>query len=159
MHSTCAQRIASQQAKPTTDTIAITDMLMDYLYNYPDAIIRYYTSDMLLKITSDAAYLVQPIKARSRAAVHYHLGWKNSDHVNGAVEILCQTIKNVVTSAAESETGGIFIGGKHAIPIRTALEGLTRPSTTGNTTTLPKASSIPKCAKNSQNLSICATGG
>jgi hypothetical protein len=118
--------IASQQAKPTTDTIAITDMLMDYLYNYPDAIIRYYASDMLLKITSDAAYLVQP-KARSRAAVHYHLGWKNSDRVNGALDILCQTIKNVVTSAAESETGGIFIGGKHAIPIRTALEELGHP--------------------------------
>ena len=96
---------------------------MDYLHTYPHAVIRYYASDMILKITSDAAYLVQP-KARSRAAVHYHLGWKNSDRDNGAVDVLCKTIKNVVSSAAEAETGGIYISGKHACPIRTALQEL-----------------------------------
>jgi hypothetical protein len=51
----------------------------------------------------------------------------NSDHTNGALDVLCQTIKNVVTSAAEAETGGIYIGGKHACPIRAALEELGRP--------------------------------
>jgi hypothetical protein len=66
-------KLASEQASPTTDTIAKADMLMDYLHTYPNAIIRYHASNMILKITSDAAYLVQP-KARSRAAVHYHLG-------------------------------------------------------------------------------------
>ena len=122
--------IASEQASPTTDTITKTDMLMDYLHTYPNAVLRYYASDMILKITSDAAYLVQP-KARSRAAVHYHLGWLNSDRVNGAVDILCKTIKNVVSSAAEAETGGIYIGGKHACPMRAALEelGHRQPST------------------------------
>jgi len=124
--------IATEQASPTTDTIGKTDMLMDYLHTYPHAIIRYYASDMILKITSDAAYLVQP-KARSRAAVHYHLGWKNSDRVNGAVDVLCKTIKNVVSSAAEAETGSIYIGGKHACPLRAALEELGHPQpTTGS---------------------------
>jgi uncharacterized protein YcfL len=47
---------------------------------------------MILKITSDAAYLVQP-KARSRAAVHYHLGWYNNDRVIGPVDVLCQTYR------------------------------------------------------------------
>jgi hypothetical protein len=115
--------LASEQASPTTDTITKTDMLMDYLHTYPNAVIRYYASDMILKITSDAAYLVQP-KARSRAAVHYHFGWHNSDRVNGAVDVLCQTIKNVVSSAAEAETGGIYIGGKHACPMQAMLEEL-----------------------------------
>jgi hypothetical protein len=118
--------IASEQAAPTTNTLETTEMLMDYLHTYPNAILRYYASDMLLKITADAAYLVQP-KARSRAAVHYHLGWKNSERVNGALDVLCQTIKNVVSSAAEAETGGIYIGGKHACPIRAALEELGHP--------------------------------
>ena len=115
--------LASEQASPTTDTIAKSDMLMDYLHTYPNAVIRYYASDMILKITSDAAYLVQP-KARSRAAVHYHFGWLNSDRVNGAVDVLCQTIKNVVSSAAEAGTGGIYIGGKHACPMRAMLHEL-----------------------------------
>jgi hypothetical protein len=101
-------------------------MLMDYLHTYPNAVVRFYASDMILKVTSDAAYLVQP-KARSRAAVHYHLGWKNSDRVNGPLDVLCQTIKNVVTSAAEAETGAIYIGGKHACPLRAALEELGHP--------------------------------
>ena len=85
----------TQQAKPTEDTTAKCDMLMDYLYTYPDATIRFYASDMILKCTSDAAYLALP-KARSRAAVYYHLGWTYSDRVNGLLEVLCQTIRNVV---------------------------------------------------------------
>jgi hypothetical protein len=98
--------LATEQAAPITDTIAKTDMLMDYLHTYPNVVIHYYASDMILKITSDAAYLVQP-KARSCAAVHYHLGWRNSDRTNSALDVLCQTIKNVVTLATEAETGGI----------------------------------------------------
>jgi hypothetical protein len=92
-------------------------MLMDYLHTYPNGTLRYYASDMILKITSDAAYLVQP-QPRSRAAAHYHLGWTDSTRTNGAVDILCQTIKNVVSSAAEAESGAIYMGGKHACPIR-----------------------------------------
>jgi len=118
--------IATEQASPTTDTVARAKMLMDYLHTYPEGVIRYHASDMILKITSDAAYLVQP-KARSRAAVHYHLGWKDSTRTNGALDVLCKTIKNVVSSAAEAETGAIYIGGKHACPIRAALEELGHP--------------------------------
>jgi hypothetical protein len=123
--------IASEQAKPTTDTRDKTDMLMDYLHTYPNAVIRFYASDMILKICSDAAYLVQP-KARSRVAVHYHLGWKNAPaRVNGAVAVLCQTLKNVVSSATEAETGGIYTGGRHGSPMIATLEemGHKQPST------------------------------
>jgi hypothetical protein len=108
-------------------------MLMDYLYTYPNAVIRYYASDMILKITSDATYLVQP-KARSRAAVHYHLGWlNNNDRVNGPLDVLCQTLKNVVSSAAEAETGGVYIGGKHGCPLRVGLQEMGHPQPTTGT--------------------------
>jgi hypothetical protein len=113
--------IATEQASPTTETIAKANMLMDYLHTYLHAVIRYYASDMILKITSDAAYLVLP-KAKSRAAVHYHLGWHNSNRTNGAVDVLCQTIKNVMSLAAEAETGAIYMGGKHVCPICATLK-------------------------------------
>jgi hypothetical protein len=155
--------IASEQASPTTDTIARTTMLMDYLHMYPHGVPRYYASDMILKITSDAAYLVQP-KTRSRAAAHYHLGWRNSKRTNGPVDILCKKIKNVVSSAAEAETGSIYMGGKHACPMRTALEELGHPQPitgspfeTDNNTA--QGISLPKYDRNFPNLSTCATGG
>ena len=40
---------------------------MDYVHTYPNAYIRFYTSDIILHVDSDAAYLVAP-KARSRIA-------------------------------------------------------------------------------------------
>jgi hypothetical protein len=122
--------ISTEEAAPTTDTIAKTDMLMDCLHTHPNAVIRCHASDMILKTATGAACLVLP-KARGRATAHYHLGWHNSDRVNDAVDVLCQTIKNVVSSAAEAETGGMCIGGKHACPILTALEelGHSQPST------------------------------
>jgi hypothetical protein len=88
--------ISTEQAKPATATRGKTDMLMDYLHTYPNAAIRFYASDMILKICSDAAYLVLP-KTKSRVTVHYHLGWKhNPGRVNGAVDVLCQTLKDGV---------------------------------------------------------------
>ena len=80
---------------------------------------------MILKITSDAAYLFQP-KACSYAATHYHLGWLNSNRSNGPVDILCKTIKNVLSSAAEAETGGIYYMGRKR-PMRTARKELGHP--------------------------------
>jgi hypothetical protein len=69
--------ISTEQAKPTTDTRDKTDMLMDYLHKYPNAVIRFHAKDMILKICSGAAYLVL-LKAKSRVAVHFHLGWRIS---------------------------------------------------------------------------------
>jgi hypothetical protein len=66
--------ISSQQSAPTTDTNDSSNWLMDYLHTYPNAVIRFHASDMILKTTVDAACLVLP-KARSHAAAHYHLGW------------------------------------------------------------------------------------
>ena len=54
------REIASERANPTTDTAIKCNMLMDYLHNNPDAVIRYHVSDMILKIVSDAEFLVLP---------------------------------------------------------------------------------------------------
>ena len=91
--------ITSEQAKPTTNTSEKCDMLMDYLHTNPNAAICYHAIDMILKVAFDAAFLVLP-KPCSRSAAIYHIGWINKNKQNGLVDVLCQTIKNVVASAS-----------------------------------------------------------
>jgi hypothetical protein len=64
--------ICTQQSSPTESTKIKADMLLDYACTYTNAKIRYYTSDMVLHVDSDAAYLVLP-NAKSRIAGHYYL--------------------------------------------------------------------------------------
>ena len=105
---------------------------MDYAATYPNSIIRYYASDMILHIESDAAYLVLP-NARSRVAGHFYLSshppaqGKPSPQHNGPLLTECKTLKNVVASAAETETGGLFHNAQAAVPIRHRLEALDHP--------------------------------
>ena len=77
---------------------------------------------MILNINSDAAYLVLP-KARSRVASIFYLinATAGRPLLNGAIQVICKTLQNVVSSVAEAETGGIFVDGQQAVPIITAL--------------------------------------
>lgn len=127
--------ISNNQAKPTILTGQACDLLLDYLHTHPTAIIRFYASDMILCIVSDAAYLVLP-NARSRCAGLFFLtNLPTTDppqpKPNGAIHVLCKTIRGVPASAAEAETGGLFLNAQAAIPIITALEemGHKQPST------------------------------
>ena len=58
--------IASEQAKPTKKTIERIHQLLDYMATQPDAIVRFYASDMILNLHSDASYLSAG-KGRRRA--------------------------------------------------------------------------------------------
>jgi hypothetical protein len=107
-------KISATQAAPTTKTLDACNMLMDYAATYPLAIIRYHASDMILHIDSDAAYLVLP-NARSRFAGHYFLSnhppsppAKPDPKLNGPILTVCKTIRGVMASAAEAETGGVY---------------------------------------------------
>jgi hypothetical protein len=104
--------ISNNQAKPTILTGKACDLLLDYLATHPDATIRYYTSDMILCVVADAAYLVLP-DARSRCAGLFFLSNNTTTNPpattsDGAVHVLCKTIRGVPASAAEAETGGFF---------------------------------------------------
>jgi hypothetical protein len=120
--------ISNSQASPTEHTQQACDMLLDYLATHPDATIRYHASDMVLAVCSDAAYLVLP-NARSRAAGHFFLTSLSSatssppnPTPNGAVHVLCKTIRTVAASASEAETGSLFLNAQEAVPMITALE-------------------------------------
>jgi hypothetical protein len=85
---------------------------------------------MCLALDSDAAYLVQP-NARSRFAGYFYLAdpappppVKPTPKLNGPVLVECKTLRGVLTSAAEAETGGVFHNGQTAIVIQRALEAL-----------------------------------
>ena len=129
--------ISNSQSKPTIVTGKACDLLLDYLATYPNAIICYYASDMILYIVTDAAYLVLP-NARSRCAGLYFLSNLPTTNPprpkpNGAIHVLCKTIRVVPASAAEAETGGLFLNGQEAVPIITALKELGHPQPTAGT--------------------------
>ena len=122
--------LASEQSKATERTVSNMEWLLDYLATNPDAKIRYYKSDMILNIHSDASYLSEP-KARSRAAGHYFLGSSPDKNkpikLNGAVHSLCQILKFVAASAAEAELGALYLNVKQGRIIRLALEEMGHP--------------------------------
>ena len=119
--------IASEQAQPTQQTKQKAQRLMDYVNTYPNTYIRYYASNMILHIDSDAAYLVAP-KARSRIAGYYyfsnHPSKNTTTRLNGAIHVECKTLRHVVSSAAEAEIAGVYHNAQTAIPMRTILEAL-----------------------------------
>ena len=136
--------ISATQSKPTLLTNEKINMLLDYLSTYPDAKIRFFASDMVLHIDSDAAYLVAP-KARSRIAGYfycsdkYEKNTKPTPRLNGPVHIECKTLKHVVASAAEAETGGLFHNCQTGVYLKLMCEALAHeqpptPSKTDNST-------------------------
>jgi hypothetical protein len=116
---TALNDIGTTQSKPTEYTLQECEQLLDYAATYPHIVVRYYASDMVLAIDSDAAYLVLP-NAKSRIAGYYYL---TSDLINDAPPInapilmICKTLKHVVSSAAEAETAGVFTNAQIALPI------------------------------------------
>jgi hypothetical protein len=120
--------LSSEQASATENTEAAVQHFLNYCATHPDAKVRYVASDMILRIHSDASYLSER-NARSRSGGHFYLGnatGKPNIH-NGAILEKVEIIKHVMSSAAESETGALFINGKEAMPIRQTLLELNHP--------------------------------
>ena len=62
--------ISTMQSKPTLDTLRKVNHLLDYLTTNIDYEVTYKSSNMILHIDSDAAYLVEP-GAKSRAGGYF----------------------------------------------------------------------------------------
>jgi hypothetical protein len=124
--------IATEQTKATEKTQAATNQLLDYLATHLDATIRYHASDMILHIRSDASYL-SVSNARSRLGGLFFLGNKSPKQatLNGSILNVASVIKNVVASAAKSESGACFHNAQSGAPLRVTLTelGHTQPPT------------------------------
>jgi hypothetical protein len=107
--------LASQFSKATATTISAVSHLLDYCITHPESSIRYFVSDMQLKIHSDASYLSEP-KANSRIGGYFYLGnnTKSPKKPLSNGPILCHTtvLKHVVSSVAEAEFGALFVNAK-----------------------------------------------
>ena len=76
---------------------------------------------MILKIHTDASYLSE-YGARSCVGGYFFLGDKDTaTDINGVIAIECSILHNIVSSAAESELGGVFTNGRRACSMRTSL--------------------------------------
>ena len=103
---------------------------MNCAHTHPNTFIRYYTSDMVLHVDSDGAYLVAP-KVCSGVTRYYHLSDNSTitkhPKFNGAILVECKTLRHVVSSSAEAEVSGIFHISQVSISIRTLLHTLNHP--------------------------------
>ena len=108
------------------------EWLLDYAATYPNPKLRFYASDMILHVDSDAAYLVLP-NAKSRYAGYFYLSDMPPAHgdpnpkLNAPIHINCRIFRNTLSSSSECETGGVFFNCQEAIPIRISLEALNHP--------------------------------
>ena len=118
--------IATATMNGTEQTLAAATYFLNYAASNPDGEIIYRASDMILKIDSDAAYLVCP-KARSRAGGFHYLSSKDGTLFNGPIMVLAKIIKNVMASAAEAEVAGIFMNAQLAIGYRNCLIEMGHP--------------------------------
>ena len=62
--------IAAESSKPTERTMERVEQLLDYMHTYPNAVVRYYASDMILNVHSDASYLSAG-RGQSRAGGYF----------------------------------------------------------------------------------------
>lgn len=127
--------ICYTQASLTLNTTSKCNQLLDYLFTHPNATLRFYKSDMCLHIDTDALYLVAP-EAKSCIAGYYYLSNNYTPtkpptplhpKLNTPLHVECKTLKHVVSSAAEAETGGVYSNCTDAIPICNMLKALGHP--------------------------------
>ena len=119
--------LAGCQSKATESLIKRCKHFLDYMATHPNAKIRYYASDMILNVHSDASYLSAP-NARSRASGYFFLGSLPKPNMpiklNGAINVICSTLRFVASSAAKAELGALFHNAKEAKVLRITLEEL-----------------------------------
>ena len=119
-------KLATQQSKPTEKTLSLCHRLLNYAAIYPNVLLRFHASNMILSInSSDAAYLVAP-KAYGRVAGHFTLGI-NPSSPSGHTLVECKTLWRVVASSAEAEVAGVFHNAQVAIPIRYIVTAIGHP--------------------------------
>ena len=109
---TALSSVAGDHAEATERTEAQAQQLMDYFATHPQATIRYYASEIILNIHSDASYLSES-RARSRTAGHHFLGSIPEKGepipINGAIYVHSGILKFVVTSVEEAELGALLL--------------------------------------------------
>ena len=142
--------ILRQQSNPTRQTVATINQILNYVATNPEATIMYTPSDMILKAHTDVSYLSEP-GAKSRFGGHFYMGKRPARSIttNGPVLNTASILRNIVSSAAEAEYGGMFMNARAALPLQQALIEMgykqpTTPMQSDNDTTTGIANEIMK---------------
>ena len=122
--------IAAEQADPTERTMKRVRQFLDYMHAHQDAVICFYTSDMVLNVHSDVSYLAAT-RGRSQAGGYFFLGSVPTNgkpiKLNGNVAVTCAILKLVAASAAEAELGALFLNTQEARIMRLILTNMGHP--------------------------------
>jgi hypothetical protein len=100
------------------------EKLLRYVSTHRNMGIRYYASNMVLQLMSDASYLCRP-RARSVLGLHAYLGEPTA--INGPITCASKMISCVVASVAEAELAGGFQVAQSAVHLRRILHDLEYP--------------------------------
>jgi hypothetical protein len=124
---TTLSSIATEQAKPTQETMKKVRQLLDYCATQEEAIITYNASKMILAVHSNAGYCNEK-KAPSQAGGHFSLSSNETfPPNNGAIWTNATIIIAVMSSAAEAELGAIYLNEREAVHLRQILEEMKHP--------------------------------
>ena len=120
--------IATEQTQGTHTTKEKAEHFLTYAALHPNATIKFYKSDMILKIHSDASYLSER-HGRSHAGGHFYLGNREdtSDPPNGPILNTTGILANVMSAALEAEATALFTYMKEGVIQRIALEEMQWP--------------------------------
>ena len=127
--------IAEQHTNPSQNTESAITQFLDYSATNSSAVFQYKSSDVILRIGSDASYLSEPWVC-SRNGGHYYLSSlpsnpKKAPNLPSPASWPIHTeyiiLKYVVASAAEAEVMLFFYNGQTAVPLRITLHKLGFP--------------------------------
>ncbi len=100
------------------------EKLLQYVSKHRNIGIRFYASNMILQLMSDASYLCRP-RALSVVGLLAYLGFENA--INGPISCNSKMINCVVASVAEAELAGGFQAAQLAVHFRRILHDLGYP--------------------------------
>ena len=152
--------IATEQSQGTHTMKEKAEHFLTYATTHPNATIKYYKSDMTLKIHSDASYLSKR-QGQSCAGGRFYLG--NREHTtnppNSPILNTTGILANVMSAASEAEAGALFTNMKEGVIQCIALEETQWPQppttiTVDNSTSAGLARDTIKANK-SQAMDMC----
>ena len=120
--------ISREQKHATKRTLEKVDRLLAYAAKYPNNLLEFKRSDMILKAYSDGSYQSLP-DSRSMAGGFFFCGNKDEDHsfVNGPIDAMSAVIKSILSSAGDCEYASLFLTATRAIPHIQTLINLGHP--------------------------------
>ena len=120
--------IVMEQTQGTQTTKEKAEHFLTYAAMHPNATIKFYKSDMILKIHSDTSYLSEQ-QGRSRAGGHFYLG--NMDNItdppNGPILNTTGILANVMLATSEAEAAALFTNMKEGVIQCIVLEEIQWP--------------------------------